>query len=138
MYNKGGNMLHTLRQLIDNDEKWRLILRKMNTEFYHQTVTTKQIEDFLSKETGFNLNPFFNQYLRTIKIPTLEHTIKNKTLKYRWTNTVANFEMPLKISINGEEKWIYPTSTWKNLALTSGGTSFLIDENFYVFTKKVN
>ena len=138
MYNKGGNMLHTLRQLIDNDEKWRLILRKMNAEFYHQTVTTKQIEDFLSKETGFNLNPFFNQYLRTIKIPTLEHTIENKTLKYRWTNTVANFEMPLKTTINGEEKWIYPTSTWKNLALTSAGTSFLIDENFYVFTKNVN
>ena len=138
MYNKGGNMLHTLRQLIDNDEKWRLILRKMNADFYHQTVTTKQIEDFLSKETGFKLNPFFNQYLRTIKIPTLEHTIKNKTLKYRWTNTVANFEMPLKTTINGKEKWIYPTSTWKNLALTSAGTSFLIDENFYVFTKNVN
>ena len=138
MYNKGGNMLHTLRQLIDNDEKWRLILRKMNADFYHQTVTTKQIEDFLSKETGFNLNPFFNQYLRTIKIPTLEHTVENNTLKYRWTNTVANFEMPLKTTINGEEKWIYPTSNWKNLALTSAGTSFLIDENFYVFTKKVN
>jgi aminopeptidase N len=138
MYNKGGNMLHTLRQLIDNDEKWRLILRKMNAEFYHQTVRTKQIEDFLSKETGFNLNPFFNQYLRTIKIPTLEHTIENKTLKYRWTSTVANFEMPLKTTINGKEKWIYPTSTWKNLALKSAITSFLIDENFYVFTKNVN
>ena len=138
MYNKGGNMLHTLRQLIDNDEKWRLILRKMNADFYHQTVTTKQIENFLSKETGFNLNPFFNQYLRTIKIPTLEHTIENKTLKYRWTNTVANFEMPLKTSINGKEKWIYPTSNWKKLELTLAGTSFLIDENFYVFTKKVN
>ena len=138
MYNKGGNMLHTLRQLIDNDEKWRLILRKMNADFYHQTVTTKQIENFLSKETGFNLNPFFNQYLRTINIPTLEYKIEKKTLKYRWTNTVANFEMPLKTTINGEEKWIYPTSVWENLALTSAGTSFLIDENFYVFTKNVN
>ena len=137
MYNKGGNMLHTLRQLIDNDEKWRLILRKMNADFYHQTVTTKQIEDFLSKETGFNLNPFFNQYLRTIKIPTLEHTIENKTLKYRWTNTVANFKMPLKISIDGEEKWIYPTSNWKNLALKSAITSFLIDENFYIFSTEI-
>ena len=137
MYNKGGNMLHTLRQLIDNDEKWRLILRKMNAHFYHQTVRTKQIEDFLSIETGFNLNPFFNQYLRTIKIPTLEHTIENKTIKYRWTNTVANFKMPLKISIDGEEKWIYPTSNWKNLALKSAITSFLIDENFYIFGTEI-
>ena len=51
MYYKGANMLHTLRQLIEDDEKWRQILRKMNMVFYHQTVTTKQIEDFLSTVT---------------------------------------------------------------------------------------
>jgi aminopeptidase N len=137
MYNKGGNMLHTLRQLIDNDEKWRLILRKMNAEFYHQTVTTKQIEDFLSTATGFDLNPFFNQYLRSTKIPTLEYKIENNSLKYRWTQTVSNFEMPLKTTMNGKEKWIYPTDTWKNLELKSAITSFLIDENFYVFNTEI-
>jgi len=108
MYNKGGNMLHTLRQLVDNDEKWRSILRKMNKVFYHQTVTTKQIEDFLSAETGFDLSAFFNQYLRDIKIPTLAYKIENKILKYRWTNIVSNFKMPLKVSINGIAQWIYP------------------------------
>jgi len=137
MYNKGGNMLHTLRQLIDNDKKWRNILRKMNAEFYHQTVSTKQIEDFLSTTTGFDLKPFFNQYLRSIKIPTLAYKIEKNTLKYRWTQTVPNFEMPLKITINGSVKWVYPTSTWKNLALKSAITSFLIDENFYVFNMEI-
>ena len=138
MYNKGGNMLHTLRQLIDNDKKWRQILRTMNAEFYHQTVTTKQIENFLSKETGFNLNPFFNQYLRTIKIPTLAYVLKNNTLKYHWTHVVSNFKMPLKITINGDEKWIYPTENWKEITLNSDEHSLIIDENFYVFTKKEN
>jgi len=138
MYNKGGNMLHTLRQLIDNDKKWRQILRTMNAEFYHQTVTTKQIENFLSKETGFNLNPFFNQYLRTIKIPTLAYVLKNNTLKYHWTHVVSNFKMPLKIIINGDEKWIYPTENWKEITLNSDEHSLIIDENFYVFTKKEN
>ena len=138
MYNKGGNMLHTLRQLIDNDKKWRQILRTMNAEFYHQTVTTKQIEKFLSKETGFNLNPFFNQYLRTIKIPTLAYVLKNNTLKYRWTHVISNFKMPLKIIINGDEKWIYPTENWKEITLNSDEHSLIIDENFYVFTEKEN
>jgi aminopeptidase N len=138
MYNKGGNMLHTLRQLIDNDKKWRQILRTMNAKFYHQTVTTKQIEKFLSKETGFNLNPFFNQYLRTIKIPTLAYVLKNNTLKYRWTHVVSNFKMPLKIIINGDEKWIYPTENWKEITLNSDEHSLIIDENFYVFTEKEN
>ena len=138
MYNKGGNMLHTLRQLIDNDEKWRSIFRKMNKIFYHQTVTTAQIENFLSSETGFDLSAFFNQYLRGIKIPTLEYEIKNSILKYHWINVVSNFKMPLKTTINGDERWIYPTENWKEITLNSNEHSFLIDRNFYVFTKKVN
>jgi aminopeptidase N len=138
MYNKGGNMLHTLRQLIDNDKKWRSILRKMNKTFYHQTVTTAQIEDFLSSETGFNLSPFFNQYLRGIKIPTLEYKIENNTLEYRWTNVVSNFKMPLKTILNGKEKWIYPTENWNEIILNSNDYTFVIDENFYVFNKKAN
>jgi aminopeptidase N len=138
MYNKGGNMLHTLRQLIDNDKKWRSILRKMNKIFYHQTVTTAQIENFLSSETGFNLEPFFNQYLRGIKIPTLEYKIENNTLEYRWTNVVSNFKMPLKTILNGKEKWIYPTENWNEIILNSNDHTFIIDENFYVFNKKIN
>jgi aminopeptidase N len=138
MYNKGGNMLHTLRQLIDNDKKWRSILRKMNETFYHQTVTTAQIENFLSSETGFNLAPFFNQYLRGIKIPTLEYKIENNTLEYRWTNVVSNFKMPLKTILNGKEKWIYPTENWNEIILNSNDHTFIIDENFYVFNKKIN
>ena len=138
MYNKGGNMLHTLRQLIDNDKKWRSILRKMNKTFYHQTVTTAQIEDFLSSETGFDLAPFFNQYLRGIKIPTLEYKIEKNALKYRWTNVVSNFKMPLKTILNGKEKWIYPTENWNKIILNSNAHTFIIDENFYVFNEKIN
>ena len=72
MYNKGGNLLHTLRQLVDNDDKWRAILRKMNAVFYHQTVTTMQIENFLSTEIGIDLTAVFDQYLRDIRIPVFE------------------------------------------------------------------
>ncbi|MDX6746480.1 M1 family metallopeptidase [Polaribacter sp. PL03] len=135
MYNKGGNMLHTLRQLVNNDEKWRLILRKMNKEFYHQTVNTKQIEDFLSRETKIDLNPFFNQYLRTIKIPTLEYTIKKNVLTYKWTNIVKDFKMPLKIFINDKEEWIYPTSESQKINFKEENSIFKIDPNFYIFTK---
>ena len=135
MYNKGGNMLHTLRQLVNNDEKWRLILRKMNKEFYHQTVNTKQIESFLSRETKIDLNPFFNQYLRTIKIPTLEYTIKKNVLTYKWTNIVKGFKMPLKVFINDKEEWIYPTSESQKINFKEENSIFKIDANFYIFTK---
>ena len=135
MYNKGGNMLHTLRQLIDNDAKWRSILRKMNQKFYHKTVSTLQIEEFLSTETGFNLTPFFNQYLRDVRIPTLEYSIKNKTLNYKWTNVVAAFKMPIKITINNKEQWIYPTKEMKKMDLESENSEIKVDPNFYIYTK---
>lgn len=135
MYNKGGNMLHTLRQLVNNDEKWRSILRKMNKVFYHQTVTTKQIENFLSKEIGINLEAFFDQYLRNKKIPTLTYKIKNNTLTYSWINVVDNFNMPLKIYLNDKEKWIYPSTEKQEIILKDKETDFKIDSNFYISVK---
>ena len=137
MYYKGANMLHTLRQLIEDDEKWRKILRKMNVDFYHQTVTTQQIENFLSKETGIDLTAFFNQYLRSIKVPTLEYSIKKKTLKYRWTNIVDDFDMPIQIKINNEEKWLFPKDDWNTMCLDSKIINFEIDADFYIELKKI-
>lgn len=137
MYFKGANILHTLRQLIEDDEKWRQILRGLNSTFYHQTVTTKQIEDYLSKETGIDLAEFFNQYLRTTKIPTLEYSIHKNILKYRWTNIVEKFDMPIQVTINGKEQWLFPNAEWKTLTTNSKNDSFEIDPDFYVETKKL-
>ena len=47
MYYKGANMLHTIRHVINNDEKFRQILRGLSKDFYHQTVTTQQIENYI-------------------------------------------------------------------------------------------
>jgi aminopeptidase N len=137
MYYKGANMLHTLRQLIEDDEKWRQILRKMNVTFYHQTVTTKQIEDYLSEESGIDLTAFFNQYLRSVKIPTLEYSINKKALKYRWTNIVNDFDTPLEVKINDENVWLKPTSEWKTLDFNSNISTLDVDIDFYVESKKI-
>jgi octaprenyl-diphosphate synthase len=94
MYYKGANMLHTLRQLIKDDDKWRKILRGLNTEFHHKTVTTKQIETYISDRSGLNLAAFFDQYLRDTRIPTLEYYFKDTKLRYRWSQVVNGFEMP--------------------------------------------
>ncbi|MGY0392786.1 M1 family metallopeptidase [Bizionia sp. KMM 8389] len=134
MYYKGANMLHTLRQLIEDDEKWRNILRGLNKTFYHQTVTTEQIENYISEQSGINLSAFFNQYLRQTNIPTFEYQIKNETLKYRWVDTVENFDMPIQISINNKHQWIYPNSEWKTMPISS--KTIEIDRDFYINSKK--
>ena len=135
MYYKGANMLHTLRQIIDNDKKWRSILVGLNKDFYHQTVTTLQIENYIDKYFEIDLKPFFNQYLRTIKIPTLDYKLENNNLLYKWSNVIDGFSIPIKVFINSTSQWIRPTSRWKKLLSDKNINSFSVDNNFYIETE---
>ncbi|WP_417195868.1 M1 family metallopeptidase [Bizionia sp.] len=135
MYYKGANMLHTLRQLIADDEKWRHILRGLNKTFYHQTVTTQQIEDYISEKSGIDLTAFFNQYLRQSQIPNLEYSISNGSLKYRWNHVVANFDMPIQVTFNNKEQWLYPTTEWKTTPISD--EKLIVDNDFYVQVSKL-
>ncbi len=135
IYYKGANMIHTFRQLLENDELFRQILRGLNEEFYHQTVTTKQIEDYMSQMSKIDLTEFFNQYLRTTMIPTLEYKINGKEISYRWTNIVDKFDMPVRIS--NSETWLFPTAEWKTETLKNDlEKNFSIDRNFYIETDR--
>ncbi|MEM9680154.1 MAG: M1 family metallopeptidase [Bacteroidota bacterium] len=135
MYYKGANMLHTLRQLIEDDDLWRDILRGINETFYHQTVTSKQIEDYISKRTKKDLSAFFNQYLRDIRIPTLEYSISDGELKYRYTNIVENFDMPIQIEFANQSEWLFPKAKWQTLKIEA--EDIVIDRDFYVKSKKI-
>lgn len=137
MYNKAANMIHTWRQWLNDDELFMNILRGMNQKFYHKTVTTKEIEDYMSRESKINLTAFFNQYLRTTQIPTLEYQINGNRIKYRWTNVVKKFKMPVKLA--NSEEWLYPTDYWKSQKLPEGlAENFAVDRNFLVETKRLN
>ena len=133
MYAKGANLLHTLRQIAKDDQIWRQILRGLNKEFYHQTVTSKQIEDYISENIGFDLTFVFDQYLRDYRIPILEYSIMNNVLKYRWANTIDGFNMPIEVSIDNNKQWLYPENSWKETAIKQ---EFIeIDKDYYVFNK---
>ncbi|WP_400079771.1 M1 family metallopeptidase [Winogradskyella sp. R77965] len=135
MYYKGANMLHTLRQLVEDDKKWREILRGLNSEFYHKTVTTKEIEDYISKKTDKDLSAFFNQYLRDVRIPTLEFKIEDGKLKFRYINIVNDFDMPIEVSINGKKEWLFPDAEWKTK--TIGTSDFKVDRDYYIEVNKL-
>ena len=135
MYYKGSNLLHTLRQLVEDDALWRKILRGLNETFYHQTVTTGQIEDYLSEQSGKDLQAFFDQYLRTTMIPTLEYRWDGSILHYRYTEIVDGFDMPIRVLMDEKPQWIYPTAQWKEKEFGSQPETFRLDPNFYVIAK---
>lgn len=132
MYAKGANMLHTLRQVVNNDSTWRALLRGLNRDFYHQTVTTEQIENYVADFTKLCLRTFFNQYLRDNRIPVLEYEIREDQLKYRWSNCVEGFDLPVSITLDGEERMIYPNTSWTYNELDQPIIHFIVDPDFYV------
>ncbi len=95
-YDKGAAMLHMIRTIVNDDEKFRQILRGLNKEFWHQTVTTKQVEDYISQKSGRDFSAFFNQYLRTTQIPKLEWYEGRGEIHYRFTNVVEGFSIPIR------------------------------------------
>jgi aminopeptidase N len=139
MYYKGGNMLNTIRQIVGDDEKWRAILRGLGATFRHQTVTGKQVQDYISQQAGIDLGPVFAQYLTTTKIPVLEYKVDGSTLSYRWADAVPGFAMPVRVALNGVDYLtLRPTTAWQRTPGTATDASKLrVDQNYYVLAREV-
>lgn len=136
MYYKGGNMLHTIRQILNDDEKWRSVLRGLNQEFYHQVVTGDKIEKYMTEKSGLNLKPIFDQYLRDVRIPVLEYYIQDEKLTFRWKNCVEGFDMPVKILVGTKTKNITPKTTFSTIRLDGKTEEIKADPGYYVTVEK--
>lgn len=135
LYNKGANILGMIRQMINDDEKWRMILRGLNEEFYHQTVQTSQIENYISEQSGIDLSTMFDQYLRDIRIPTLEYYFDSGRLYFRWTNSIDNLKLPIEIHLGEEIEVIIPNDKWQYIPSTA--SELIPQENYYIGTMKL-
>ncbi len=137
MYDKGGNMIHIIRKVINNDEKFRQILRGLNSTFWHQTVTTQQIESYIIKQSGINFQKTFDQYLRTTQIPQLEFYNSKGKIFFRWTNCVDGFNLPLVIN----NKRYNITTNWNSSKLQNNDLSSWdetqIVKQYYITAKQV-
>ncbi len=139
IYSKGSNVLHTLRQLVGNDEKWRELLRGLNKTFYHQTVSSAQIESYIESSTGLKLDAFFDQYLRDARKPVLQYKIndkKGKKLEFRWSDCVDGFDMPIKIKYNNTVLTLRPTTSWSSINLEENTQEIILSKEYYVGLEK--
>lgn len=129
-YDKGSAVVHMIRVLMNNDEKFRQLLRGLNKEFYHQVVTGKQVEAYIIKFTGLNLKPIFDQYLRTTQIPKFEWYIKKHQLYYRFINVVDGFSLQLPVSTSRKNEVLNVTAEWQSILWKKGGYNLDISADF--------
>jgi aminopeptidase N len=113
MYYKGALMLNTIRHILNDDAKWWKLLLSYSEKFRHKIIDNRMVLAYFERETGLNLKPVFNQYLKYKNIPVLELKITNKLLEYRWKTDEPNFAMPIDIKIKGKETRLQPTNEWQ-------------------------
>jgi aminopeptidase N len=111
MYNKGSVILNMIRTIINDDDKWRNILRGLNKTFYHKTVNYDDITQYISNQSGQNLLPVFDQYLHYAGLPKVEFSVIDGVLSAKWVADAKDFKMPLRVRAKGGEyKFINPGS----------------------------
>jgi aminopeptidase N len=138
MYYKGAAMLHTIRQIIGNDERFREILRGLNRDYYHSIVTSTQVEQYISEKSGIDFSKVFDQYLRTIKVPEFHYKLTaNGTLEYKWVNVVEGFDMPLRVLVGDQTIMLKPANDLQVLQMPSGIDAIAVDPNYYVISKNM-
>jgi aminopeptidase N len=138
MYNKGANLVHTIRAIMDDDARFKAMLRDMNSAYHHQTVTSGLIEGFISERVGRDLSPIFDQYLRTTQIPVFEWKIEGKRFHYRWADCNANFLMPVKVKVKDKEHLLETSTEWQALdGKVKKSVAVAVDRNWYVGQRRV-
>ena len=138
MYYKGNNMLHTIRQIVGGYAQWKSILRGLQQNFYHQTISSRQVEDYINGRVDYDLTPVFDQYLRHADIPTLKYYISDDDkLYYRWQADVEGFDMPVEVTLSDNNfSVIRPVANeWRTTRMNLSNVSqFKIDRDFYIKT----
>lgn len=137
MYYKGANLLHMIRYIIDDDEKWRMILRGLNKKFRHKTVDSKEIETFIDENVEQELAPIFDQYLRKTAIPEFQYYFNGKKFKYRYANCEKGFHMPIGLALDGKSQSLHPTTDWQTYKLKNKNYKVILNRNYLVSLKKV-
>lgn len=139
MYYKGSLLLNTLRHVINDDDKWWKMLLKYSETYKKQIIDTDTVIAFFNKESGMNLTPIFEQYLKYKNIPFLEYELKDNKLEYRWKTDVQNFAMPISFKINNETIRVNATNEWQSVTVNAATLKEIEPEKnkFYIRTQPV-
>ena len=101
--------------------------------------TGAEVRAYINRRAEIDFDPVFAQYLITTQIPTLEYVLSDSIVRYRWTNVVPGFVMPVRVTIGGVRQWLRPSEIWRTTRIASArrdGT-LEIDPDFYVMKREL-
>ena len=132
-YFKGALFLHTLRNVLRDDDKWWALVREVYDTFKYQSIETDDILKLFNKRFGMDLQPVFDQYLRHAQLPLLELIFDDAkhSVSYRWKTDVPGFDMPIRVGERATWQQISPTTEWQTLSTELGQERFEVATDLY-------
>ncbi|HEX4022069.1 MAG TPA: M1 family metallopeptidase [Acidobacteriaceae bacterium] len=132
-YFKGALMLNTLRSVVNNDPRWFQIIHDFYQHFKYQNIMTEDVIAYFNQQTGMNLTPIFNQYLRHTAIPTLELKFDETqgTVAYRWKVDEPDFAMPVRVGVKDQWQILHPTTEWQTMKTPLSKNNFEVATDLY-------
>ena len=133
MYFKGALFINTLRSVVDDDDRWWKLLRDLYARFKYHNIMTEEMVAFFNQQTGKNLTPIFDQYLRHVDLPTLELKFNEAdgTVSYRWKADEAAFAMPIRVGAKDRWQIVEPTTDWKTMKTALPKDQFEVATDLY-------
>jgi dipeptidyl-peptidase 4 len=132
MYFKGALFIHTLRSIVGDDARWWRLVRDFYQRFKYRNISTDDVVGFFNQQSGRDLTPIFDQYLRQTLLPTLDlEFLEGGRVAYRWTANVPGFAMPIKVGRKGQWQVITPTAEWKTMTTTLSKDEFEVATDLY-------
>jgi aminopeptidase N len=132
-YFKGALMLNTLRSVVNDDAKWFRLIHDFYQHFKYQNIMTEDVVAYFNQQTGMDLTPIFNQYLRHTAIPTLELKFDDAagTVAYRWKADEKDFAMPVRVGLKDHWQIIHPTTDWQTMKTPLKKNEFAVATDLY-------
>jgi aminopeptidase N len=132
-YFKGALFINTLRSVVDDDKRWFPLIHDFYQHFKYQNIMTEDVVAYFNQQTGLNLTPMFDQYLRHTAIPTLELKFDETagTVSYRWQADEKAFAMPVRVGSKEQWQMIYPTTDWQTMKTPLSEDEFSVAIDLY-------
>ena len=131
-YMKGAWVMHTLRNVINDDKIWFEILKEFMIENAKGFANTRDFFDKVNEKTQMDYWYFAEQYFYTPNQPILEHYTTDSEFFYKWKDVNENFTMPLDLLVNGAKKRIFPMKEYQSISINKHSQIEVMDWNFYV------
>jgi aminopeptidase N len=130
-YYKGSQVLLMIRTAINNDTVYRDLLHHIQKTFALKPCTSAQVEKEISKFTGINFQPMFDQFLYTNEIPKLDIKREGKDLVFTLSDCNDGFEILYNINDGKQAHCITLKAGQQHRLQTEIDAKAAKNENYY-------